>query len=657
VYRYLIETKGCDVNARNIEKSPPLHNAFRYFNPNDGGNITVLMYLLNQMGINADIKDKCGETLLHYACDCINTLPLEIFRLLIETHGCDVNARDNNNDTPLHRAITYFRSTEDGGNITTLTYLLSQKGLSVNIVDRGGFTLLHYACQRINKLPLYVFKVLIEMHGGDVNVQNKNKYTPLYYALFSLDPHNGDDIKTLTYLFSQKDVNRNIKGWNGYTLLHYACEKINKLPLEIFKLLIETMGCDVDVQNHDQDTPIHCALVWFDPRDGGDISVLQYLFNQTKFHGDTNGRDGYTLLHIACEKINHLPLNIFKLLIEIMGCDVNAQNTYKNTPLCTALYYFSPNNGGDINVLTYLFSQKGLNCNINDNYHRTLLHMACMNINKLSLEIFKHLIETHGGDVNAQNKDKYTPLHDALCCFNPSDGGDINVLTYLFSQEGFDVNIKGRDGYTLLHDACDNINILPIEIFKLLIEKHGADVNARNDNKHTPLHNALAYFDPNDGGDINVLTYLLSEKIANLNIKGRCDHTLLHTACGNINTLPLDVFKVLIETHGCDINAPNDDNNTPLHCAFHRFDPNNDSNITVFAYLINQSNFNINIKHQCGHTFLHLACTSGISDLNNFSDPDDDRNVLEAKSDAGLSQIVEIIAERCVEQVFNESSS
>jgi hypothetical protein len=77
----------------------------------------------------------------------------------------------------------------------------------------------------------------------------------------------------------------------------------------------------------------------------------------------------------------------------------------------------------------------------------------------------------------------------------------------------------------------------------------------------------------------------------------------------------------------------------------------------VFAYLINQNNFNVNIKHQCGRTFLHLACTSGISDLNNFSDPDDDWNVLEAKSDTLLSQIVEIIVERCVEQVFNESSS
>jgi len=40
-----------------------------------------------------------------------------------------------------------------------------------------------------------------------------------------------------------------------------------------------------------------------------------------------------------------------------------------------------------------------------------------------------------------------------------------------------------------------------------------------------------------------------------------------------------------------------------------------------------------------------------------FSDSEDDWNDLKAKSDTVLSQIVEIIAERCVEQIVNESSS
>jgi hypothetical protein len=120
----------------------------------------------------------------------------------------------------------------------------------------------------------------------------------------------------------------------------------------------------------------------------------------------------------------------------------------------------------------------------------------------------------------------------------------------------------------------------------------------------------------------------------------------------------------LIEKHGCDINVLDRDDNTPLHLAFHSLNPNNDNNITLFAYLINQNNFNLNIKDQDGYTFLHLACICNILDLDDymdsedgFSDSEDDGNDLKAKSDTVLSQIVEIIAERCVEQIVNESSS
>jgi ankyrin repeat protein len=66
------------------------------------------------------------------------------------------------------------------------------------------------------------------------------------------------------------------------------------------------------------------------------------------------------------------------------------------------------------------------------------------------------LIEKHGGDVNEQDNDKNTPLHNALGCFDPNDGGDITVLTYLLSQKGINLNIKGEKGCNLLHSACTN---------------------------------------------------------------------------------------------------------------------------------------------------------------------------------------------------------
>jgi ankyrin repeat protein len=211
--------------------------------------------------------------------------------------------------------------------------------------------------------------------------------------------------------------------------------------------------------------------------------------------------------------------------------------------------------------------------------------------------------------------------------------------------------------------ACGNINRLPIEIFKFLIETLGCDVNAQDCEGYTPIHRALDRFDPNQGGNIAVLAYLLCQKGVDFHFNDEYGDSLLHYACKKVRKLPVDVFKSLIETHGCDVNVLDSDDNTPFHCAFHRFDPNNDNNIIVFAYLINQNNFNVNIKNRNGRTFLHLACTWDISDLDDvidseddFTDSDDDWNDLEAKSDTVLSQIVEIIAERRVQGIFDESS-
>jgi ankyrin repeat protein len=574
--------------------------------------------------------------------------------VLIETHGTDINVLSNSKDTPLHNALRRFDPNE-GGDIAVLHYLLTQTNVNVNIKNHHGETLLHEACQYINKLPLDVFKLLIETAGCDINAQNHGKNTPLHYAIDSFNPNAGGAITVLHYLLSQKGIDVNIKGYNGDTLLHRACQRINTLPLDVFKVLIETMGCDVNAHDNGNDTPLHGALCSFDPTNA-DMTVLAYLINQKGVNVNTKGEDGETLLHYVCQKMNYLPIEIFKLLIETAGCDINAQDKYKNTPLHDALRNFYPNDGGDVTILTYLLSQKGIDVNIKNQYGYTILHVACQYINILPLDVFKLLIEAYSADVNAQDGGNDTPLHLAFRCFDPNKA-DIAVLAYLLAQKGTNVNIKNQYGYTILHVACQYINILPLDAFKLLIETVGCDVNAQANNTDTPIHCALDGFDPNKGGDITVLAYLFSQKGIDGNIKGEYGHTLLHYACKKARKLPVDVFKLLIETMGCDVNAQDDDGITPLHLAFPRFDPNNDNNIAVFAYLINQNNFNINTKNKYGQTFLHLACKWDISYLNNVFDLEDDWDVLEAKSDTVLSQIVEIIAERCVEQVFNESSS
>jgi ankyrin repeat protein len=436
----------------------------------------------------------------------------------------------------------------------------------------------------------------------------------------------------------------------GHTILHNYCCYINTTPIEVYRYLIEIKGCDVNVQDNNQDTPLRNALDYFDPCNSGTITALTYLINQKGVNGNSKDRSGNTLLHLACEKINKLPLEIFKVLIETHGCDVNVQDNYNDTPLHNTLGYSNIRNSRDIAVFIYLFSQTEVNINVKGQFGHTLLHRACTYINYLPIEIFKLLIETHGADVNTQDNNNDTPLHDALRYLNPDDGGDINVLTYLINQKNVDVNRKDRNGNTLLHLACEKINTLPLDIFKLLIETHGCDIDAQDNAKNTPFHQALACFDPRNGGDISVLYYFLNKQDINVNLKDKYGFTLLYRACENINHIPLDVFKLLIETHGADVNVQDNNTDTPLHCALRYFKQDNGGNITVLTYLINQQNVNVNINGKKGHTILHLACINNLLDSRRFVK-------LNAECDTILSQIVEVIVERCTQEVLEETTS
>jgi ankyrin repeat protein len=275
----------------------------------------------------------------------------------------------------------------------------------------------------------------------------------------------------------------------------------------------------------------------------------------------------------------------------------------------------------------------------------TILHNYCQYITTIPLEVYRYLIETKGCDVNAQDENQDTPLHRAIRYFSPNEnGGKTTVLMYLFGQRDVNVNIKGKYGYTLLHTACDNINTIPLDVFKLVVETHGADVNAQNEYKDTPLHNALLSFDPNKGGDINVLNYLLSQKGLNTNTKGYFGYTALHRACQQTKKFSFDIFETLIEKHGADVNVQDDDKNTPLHLALVWFDPNNGNTFTVLSYLINQKNINANIKDSTGCNLLHSVCIS------NRSAPVG----LNARYDTMLCQVVEDTVERYTQQILDK---
>jgi ankyrin repeat protein len=102
-------------------------------------------------------------------------------------------------------------------------------------------------------LPLDVFKCLIEIKGCDVTTLDEGFHS---YALHVFNPDLGSDagVVFVKYLFDQ--VNPNIKGQFGHTLLHTAFIHVNKLSLDLCRYLIETKGCSITIRDDSDETPL-----------------------------------------------------------------------------------------------------------------------------------------------------------------------------------------------------------------------------------------------------------------------------------------------------------------------------------------------------------------------------------------------------------------
>ncbi len=164
--------------------------------------------LLIEAGVDVNARNDNGDTPLHIVRN------VEIAKLLVK-NGADINAKNNNGDTPLHGAAY-------AGDVK-IAKLLVKNGADVNAKNNNGDTPLHIVRN------VDIAKLLIE-NGADVNARNDNGDTPLHKAACC-----GRQIVGM-YL---SDVHASMKG-----------------DVEIAKLLIEN-GADINARNNNGDTPLH----------------------------------------------------------------------------------------------------------------------------------------------------------------------------------------------------------------------------------------------------------------------------------------------------------------------------------------------------------------------------------------------------------------
>jgi len=203
-------------------------------------NLGEVLTLLDR-GANVNARDKDGRTALHRAADYGRR---EVLQALLD-RGADIEAAVEGKYEYAGGTALLLASEE--GDLDVVRVLLD-RGANVNARDNGGRTALQlvFTSSRSSRgRPAEVAKLLLD-RGANVNGNDKDGYTPLMNACHFADPG-------LVTVLLDKGAKVNVKSKDGETALMRVASGAN---LKLMRALLDR-GADVNAKDKDHETALH----------------------------------------------------------------------------------------------------------------------------------------------------------------------------------------------------------------------------------------------------------------------------------------------------------------------------------------------------------------------------------------------------------------
>ncbi|KAH9066250.1 ankyrin repeat-containing domain protein [Lactarius vividus] len=563
------EEHGVDVNAHRGDLWTPLHIASFY------GRLEIARTLLDH-GAKANVENNLLKTPLHYVVEGNYESQedgVRIARLLLE-HGADVNALDIYHGTPLHSASS-------SGKLEIARTLLERAGMKN---DRG---------QNLSHLGL-------EERGVDVNAHRKDHWTPLHLASHCGNPE-------VARMLIDHGANVNAEDNNLRTPLHHVVEghyESQEVGVRLSRLLLEC-GVDVNAQDINRQTPLHLASI------NGRLEIVRVLLEHAAMKNDrgqnssrrgleergveVNARrmDDWTPLHLASY---HGRLEIVRVLLD-HGASANAENNQGETPLYLVSRgaYDSQDDGV---YVAQLLLERGGNANAQRKDNWTPLHAASY----FGRPGIVRILLDHGAEANAENRQSKNSL-DQVSRGEYGSQEDGARVAQLLLDRGVDMNASDKDHWTPLHSASYYGRS---EIVRVLLD-HGANVNVENHEGETPLE-LVSRGKYNSEGDGVRVAQLLLDRGADVKAQPKGHWTPLNWA--SYYGRP-DIVRLLVD-HGATVNLNAEKSllRTPLHDVSRGEYKSQDDGARV-AQILLERGADVNAQDINRETPLHFASVSG----------------------------------------------